>query len=604
MGKLRILFTENIGFRYLKIYHSMKKRAYKRALPGLLLIVLLSSLHGRLEAQWSTDPNINTAVVTDSYQQNSCKVVSDGSGGAIIVWWDYNVSLGNDDYNIYAQRINAQGVIQWDARGVPICTNPAMQHVPHVASDGQGGALIAWFDKRNIKNEVFAQRIGPDGVVKWAADGVSVGTAADHHQQGSPEITSDGGGGAIIAFDDWRNTFENPVRFISAQRISASGSIMWPAGGVDLNGTSAGESPRIAGDGNGGAIICWFQYTGDPLTTGNRDIFAQKVDGSGAILWGLNAMPICTQTSHQYYPELTSDGNGGAIISWQDYRNGSYGTIYAQKVNSSGAAQWTANGVRITTSTTTQMNQKLLPDDAGGAFITWQVGNGWVSAQHMSSSGTKLWLVDEGVSTCNYCDSRNPEMVSDMAGGVIIAWNDSQSNIYAQRISSAGETLWWPNTSFWKAYISVAGGEQNSPVITTDGYGGAIIAWDDRRNYLTNGYNTDIYAQQIAQDKSLAVVTAAEKINDGMEPGGDLDQNYPNPFSSSTTITYRVSIAGSVRLTLFDISGREVAVLVNSKMDPGEYSLKLDGTKLPGGVYYYRLASARGSSILSMMLLK
>jgi hypothetical protein len=567
----------------------------------VLISSLIFSLTVILNAQWSADPTVNTPVVTHSNQQNSCKIVSDGSGGAIVIWWDYDVSLSNDDYNIYAQRINAAGVMQWDARGVPICTNSAMQHVPHVASDGAGGALIAWIDKRNIKNEVFAQRIGPDGIVKWTANGVAVGTATDHYQQGSPEITSDGSGGAIITFDDWRNTFENPIQFISAQRISSSGSIVWPAGGVALNGTAAGEAPRIVGDGSGGAIIAWHQWTGDPLTTGNLDIYAQKISASGSLAWGVNALAVCSQTNNQLRTELTSDGSGGAIISWQDLRHGSYSTIYAQKVSASGENQWTANGIRLSTYTTSQESQILLPDGSGGAFIAWQGGG--LLVQHLSTAGVKLWS-SEGISPCNLCSGNTPQMISDNAGGVILAWREGTYDIFAQRLNSAGDLLWWPGTSFSKAYICVNSWEQYNPVLTTDGNSGAIIAWDDRRNYLTNGYNTDIYAQQINRNKDLGLVTAVEKNKFTDELCTGLDQNFPNPFSSSTTIRFRVAAPGNVTIKIFNIYGQEVRDLMQSHMEPGDYSVQFNGSNLPQGIYYCRLITASGSITRSLSLIK
>ncbi len=68
-----------------------------------------------------------------------------------------------------------------------------------------------------------------------------------------------------------------------------------------------------------------------------------------------------------------------------------------------------------------------------------------------------------------------------------------------------------------------------------------------------------------------------------------LFQNYPNPFNPATIINFRVSVAGSVRLSIFDILGREVAVLVNENKYAGSYSVQWNAEGVPSGVYFCRL---------------
>jgi len=75
-------------------------------------------------------------------------------------------------------------------------------------------------------------------------------------------------------------------------------------------------------------------------------------------------------------------------------------------------------------------------------------------------------------------------------------------------------------------------------------------------------------------------------------PGSfEIEQNYPNPFNPTITIEFGVSGQGSswVRLVVYDLLGREVAVLVNEKKEPGRYEVQFDGSGLSSGVYFYRL---------------
>ena len=114
-------------------------------------------------------------------------VVPDGSGGSIVAWQDFR---SNNVLEIYAQRLNASGYIQWTAQGIAVCTGKASLALGQIIPDGAGGAIIAWSDRRNATNDIFAQRIDAAGAVQWTANGVSVCAAAG--SQVLPALASDG----------------------------------------------------------------------------------------------------------------------------------------------------------------------------------------------------------------------------------------------------------------------------------------------------------------------------------------------------------------------------------------------------------------------------
>ena len=214
---------------------------------------------------------------------------------------------GAEISDIYAQRVNSAGEVQWTADGVAISTAADNQVGPQLISDGSGGAIITWQDDRSGNCDIYAQRVNSAGAVQWTADGVAISTAANNQQ--SPQLISDGSGGAIITWQDYRS------------------------------GTSC-------------------------------DIYAQRVNSAGAVQWTADGVAISTAAIDQFNPQLISDGSGGAIITWQDYRSGNY-DIYAQRVNSAGAVQWTADGVAICTAANSQDSPQLISDNSGGAIITW-----------------------------------------------------------------------------------------------------------------------------------------------------------------------------------------------------------------------------------------
>ncbi len=83
-----------------------------------------------------------------------------------------------------------------------------------------------------------------------------------------------------------------------------------------------------------------------------------------------------------------------------------------------------------------------------------------------------------------------------------------------------------------------------------------------------------------------------------------LEQNYPNPFNPTTKITYSIADNQSVRLTVYDVVGREVAVLINETQRAGKYSVELNAANLSSGVYFYELRTGNQLFVKKMMLLK
>jgi hypothetical protein len=415
------------------------------------------------------------------------------------------------------------------------------QVAPKIVSDGAGGAVIAWEDSRNDPGDIYAQRIDSSGTVMWTAGGVAICTAQD--AQRVPAIVSDGQHGAILAWQDLRGggSFD-----IYAQRVTASGVTSWDTNGVAVCTASNGQNaPSLASDQEGGAIISWYD-----LRNGSNDIYAQRLNSSGAVLWTADGVGVCVAGGHQYYPVLVSDGASGAVITWEDRRGGFSYDIYAQRVNAAGTVQWSTNGVAICT--------------AAG-------------------------------------DHRSPTIVSDLAGGAIITWQDtrttgSTNDIYAQRIGSSGTVQWTAQG----VAISTAPNNQLLPTIASDGAGGAITCWYDSRT----GLNHDIYAQQINVSGQLGVVTDVRPRSDAVPASFRLEQNYPNPFNPATTIAFHIPSSAFVTLRVFDALGREVATIMSGNVQAGSHSRQWNAERMAGGVYFYRLVAGDFVQTKKLVVLK
>lgn len=325
---------------------------------------------------------------------------------------------------------------------------PFQQPSPPGISDGAGGAIYVWTDTRNSNPDLFAQRVGSLGAPVWTADGIQLTSALG--AEINPVIIPDGAGGAIVAWEEGPNSGDIVDRDIKAQRISASGQLLWGADGLSISAAPDGQiQPVMASDGAGGAIIAWVDYR-----NGVSDLYAQRVSGAGAPLWAVDGAPLTQAVDYQFSPSIVSDGNGGAIAAWTDRRSGFF-TVYAQRLNGNGQAVWTVDGIRIGTQDASDF-ANLLPDGSGGAMILWK--------DFQAVSG---FFIDH-------------------------------FDIYGARVNAAGQPLWGANGAPIVTGLTVAGGKfepnflPGQITMISDDAGGVIVTWmDDRRG------EWDLFAQRV-----------------------------------------------------------------------------------------------------------
>jgi hypothetical protein len=463
---------------------------------------------------WTNRPAQNTAVCTELQEQKRPQLVADGTGGAVLVWED---TRNGNDSDLYAQRIDSKGAPLWKEGGVEICTAIGPQRYPRITTDGKGGFLVSWFDRRGGKNsDIYAQRIDGSGTVKWGIDGMPVCTADSDQYDAIP--VPDMNGGAVIVWQDRRNGNDYDIY---AQRIDETGKTRWSNNGIALCAEKEDQDNLQAiSDGNGGALVIWQ----DRRNGKDYDIYGQSVDSAGRIQWGTNGAAVCSAKQDQRLPQIVSDSPGSLVLAWQDKRNGTDYDIYAQRLNFSGQPQWTADGVAICTETNSQYEPKLAGDGEGGAVITWQdyrkgedcnfdafeqkndnlrlktdvcdekhLSDWSIFAQYVNASGRVQWAENGVLVSNSNVDHFKPRPVSDGIGGTIITWRAADKatdhNIYAQRLDATGAVKW----AAGGVAVTTAPGNQIDPLPVPDGVGGAIIAWYDKRK----GNSYDIYAQKV-----------------------------------------------------------------------------------------------------------
>ncbi len=463
----------------------------------LLLLIVISSINNTYAQQWwNAVSSQNTAICTAGTLQANVQTTKDKSGGAIMVWEDSR----NAKVNLFAQRISTDGTIQWATNGIRISTSDSTQSSHKIIDDGNGGAFIAWVET-GVSNttDIYSQHLDSNGNATWASRGVAICNATNNQFEIS--MAKDTSGGFYIAWTDSRTAVTTSFD-IYIQRVNANGTVAFTANGNQMTiGTKAEQSANIIVDGNGDVLVSYIAYMGNSIAgndiivakvtkAGNRvwatdvsnqggneehqriatdnlggayivwdlgtstasgyNIYAQRINGSGAVQWAAGGITVCGVNGVQINPEIVADGFGNAIMAWSDNRHGLYPFLYAQKYNNLGIAKWTGNGKTVApTPTNSQENFSIFTSSNGASVYAIQdvrnaaTNGGYydIYAQQLDSLGNAIWGAT-GVVVSNAANSQNlPKIIASDNGSYIVTWEDLRngaSDIYASKINAAG----------------------------------------------------------------------------------------------------------------------------------------------------------------------
>ena len=372
----------------------------------------------------------------------------------------------------------------------PVCVWDGFQNIPEIISDNRGGAIIAWLDFRLGNADIFIQRMDAQGFQKWGEGGKAV--CNDPGNKIHHKIIQDEESGCIVVWEDYRNGNSD----IYAQRVDSSGNILWDSAGVAISVLPLDqEDPQIVSDGSGGAIIMWEFKQG---TAGETGLYAQRINSLGQVTWAVNGVPVVTSPSAtpiQNKPKITGDGAGGAVIAWIENTLDEY--ISAQRINSAGIILWPQNGLPIITSSLDKRFQNIINVGNGEFVLCWNEEfffNEWdLRAQKIDTTGNIIWN-NEGLVISSSDVSINPSAIAyDYQNSVIIGWED-------HRIPEMLGTIYCQKLSLdgniqWQQNgipVSSFNGLQGFVKLVCDSNGNTVVSWlDARSNPLW-----DIYAQK------------------------------------------------------------------------------------------------------------
>ncbi len=323
---------------------------------------------------------------------------------------------------------------------------------------------------------------------QWPAANLGLPVCTAAYSQSFRTAISDGAGGMFVAWSDMRFV----VSDIYVQHVSASGAILWSYNGALACGAAGRQDqPVLVSDGAGGIVVAWrdFRYDSD------GDVFAQRIGPGGAALWAFNGVPVCTAGGQQVAPVIAPDSAGaspsGVVIAWEDHRDEP--RIYAQRLDTAGVARWDPNGKPVSTSLAAQFEPAIVTGGPYGVIVAWtQQGDTGsdIFAEYVGHDGQPLWD-PAGAGICAAAgDQFRPIAVSDSAGGAWFAWEDDRGasiGVYAQRVTLPGFSVLVDGG----AQVCSFDADQLALAAVADGRGGLLVAWTDER------VNMDVYAQRL-----------------------------------------------------------------------------------------------------------
>ena len=402
-------------------------------------------------------------------------VVNDGENGVIVMWEDYRTGK---DWDVYAQRIDSAGKTRWELNGLAICKADRNQRRLRMIQDDRY-AIVVWNDRRDRSNwDIYAQAVDLDGEILWQADGIPV--CVNSADQSTQAILSDGTGGAICVWEDERRSSEFQDLYI--QRISPTGEPMWEVDGIPVFPSESLQSdPILVRDGMNGFYIVWWDVIGYDAW----HLMAYRLSLDAKPLWDAPIL-ISPMEGMQGEPRVIADSEGGIIVLWQEYENFINDQLYAQRIAPDGSKMWREDGIPVCTAPGIQKHASVVSDGSGGFIAVWRDERDVYSdlyAQRVRADGTLVWEKD-GIPICTAGGHQDkPFIVQTEKDRFFVAWLDyredfgaeSKDAIYGQQIDLLGALLW----EEVGVPISISNGEHHPPFVVAIGEGEWVVVWSN-----------------------------------------------------------------------------------------------------------------------------
>jgi len=425
--------------------------------------------------------------------------------------------------------------------------------------------LVLWTDKRDGQAalDLYGQRVSSQGVTQWTTNGREIlditlsGVLRGVEPTG---IVDDDAGGCFVSLDDGR---EDPLGDVSLLRLDAQGA--------HVPGWESGRAVSASTTSEGGSLIVPAADGGFRLCFSRLGAMVQRFNGSGSELWETGGRLVWPGGGFALSCVVSDEHDGLIMVGGRDGSSihGLHRDLVATRVDPEGVPLWGIEGIAVSTALYDQLRPRLASDHSGGAFVVWEDQRAgppeWdIYAQHINADGSLGGAVTSISATAVSAVRRE--------GAAHIEWSVHES---------AGGTF--------EAQRSVAGGEWRTLArLLPDGRG--RVALEDR--YAPE---RQMLAYRLAWPTARGT-SYSQPITLMPETSMTLTLSVSSPAEDRTRIEYVLPRTSRVRLDVFDLAGRRLAVLGEGIREPGvhrvEWSPRSDsGVRLASGLYAVRLVT-------------
>jgi hypothetical protein len=427
---------------------------------------------------------------------------------------------------------------------------------------------VVFKDNRDGNNEIYYKRSTNNGS-SW---GVDTRLTNNSSFSDDPTITVSGNTVSI----SWRD-FRDENDEIYYKRSTDAGTT-WSSDTRLTNNTFEKYNPAIS---SFGQIVCTVW---NDLRHGRAEIYYKRSTNGGAN-WGVDTR-LTVNDSSSLYPSISMAGQV-VHVSWVDRRYGNDEIMY--RVSPDGGLTWLAE-TRISNDTSLS-GDPFATGIGQNSFVFWgdtRDGNQEIYFRKSTNLGTTWGPETRLTNDFSASGIAQAEIYGKSIHLIFSDTRDANVEIYYKHSSNLGAN-WGPDTR-----ITNDAANSYYPSISLSGQNLHLVWIDDRDG------NNEIYYKK---NPTGNVITGIVPISQNPE-SYSLEQNYPNPFNPATNIKFTILKSGVVKLKVYDILGKEMAVLVNKPLNAGSYQADFNGSSFASGVYFYKLETEGFTEIKKMMLVK
>ncbi len=518
----------------------------------------------------------------------------------------------------YIQQFDIEtGLTLFEDNGIPVINielseEPDTISVSHYDLDmiinSEGQSLISWCygNQMHYGHIPAIQKIDADGTKMWGDWGIKINPLFHDLYSSDVENCRIIGieDGSTLLIYDYYSTLTDWCRTVEIACLDTDGTVQWQIGeelGLEVGtyDVTLRETALLSDN----SIVVIIKYHMDYNDC--RPIQMIRVDSNGNTLWD-EPLVLDDSSNYVYSTELLVRDDH-ILTFWNNYIYNS-NSLRVQRIDYDGTFGFDDEGYMLPI--THNGNFKIAEGKDGNFWMAWEYGPE-IYYMLYDSDIQPLLEPAEGVQVqCPLPMNVNPVLQPDGDGGVYLFWENNENWVVHSlgyiHITEEGN---YPLPEYDEGGILLATGNTSyySSATAPDGTGGVIICWSDDRGSLIWAPRKDLYAMRI-NDGTVEINNVSD--NRLLQPSDwELNSPYPNPFNPSTTINISIPRAGNIKLTVFDILGREVVSLANDYFEAGEYSINWYGSDnfgntIASGTYFVNLKSNEVNLTRKLIVLK